>query len=71
MRELVLAGRALGPAMMRGMVPTSRLQARLTGPALRVLLALPQPLRRRVLAGANRPFTMLGDTSLPGRQGGW
>lgn len=70
MRELVLAGRALGPTMMRGMVPTSRLQARVTGPALRVLLALPQPLRRRVLAGANRPFTMLGDTSLPGPAGG-
>lgn len=65
MRELVLAGRALGPTMMRGMVPTSPLQARLTGPALRVLLALPHSLRRRVLAGANRPFTMLGDTSLP------
>lgn len=65
MRELVLAGRALGPTMMRGMVPTSRLQARLTGPALRVLLALPRPLRRRVLSGANRPFTQLGKTSLP------
>lgn len=65
MRDLALSGRRMGPTMMRSLVPSSRWQAALTGPALRAVLAVPTPLRRRLLAAAARPLETLGRFPLP------
>ena len=58
LRDYVDRSREIGPAVMRRIVPTSRVNAELTALVLRLLPKVP-PLRKRLLASDARPTRAL------------
>jgi 2-polyprenyl-6-methoxyphenol hydroxylase-like FAD-dependent oxidoreductase len=65
MSSLVMGARGIGPEVMRTIVPRSRVEAALFGPALRVLSVLPSAVVRRVVARGSATGRVLGGLELP------
>jgi 2-polyprenyl-6-methoxyphenol hydroxylase-like FAD-dependent oxidoreductase len=66
LRDLVLRSRALGPSVMRTIVPRSRARVALVPSLTKLVVSMPAGLRRRLLAAGNRPVRELGRITLPG-----
>jgi 2-polyprenyl-6-methoxyphenol hydroxylase-like FAD-dependent oxidoreductase len=65
MEPIVRGARQIGPEVMRTIVPRTRVEAALFGPALRVLAALPSPVVRRVVARGSATARVLDGLVLP------
>ena len=65
MHAAVLASRGIGPAVLRTLIPRSRLQVTATAQALRLLARLPATLQRTLTAYGGGPAEMLDSVELP------